>query len=456
MSNLTGAMSIAVRALLANQGALETTSNNIANVNTPGYSRQRPVLTEGNPVVEGTLVFGSGVVLASIESVRDAILELRMNGEAQSQGRLDAMVAAMRQVEPMFSGSSGQIGDQLAKFFNSVEQLASDPSSMPLRQGLLTAASNLAATFRNLSNNLQAQRTNLDLSVGQVVQQINVLTSQIARLNEQVMAMENVGQNASILIDQRTVLIRQLSELVDVSVIQSDNGITLTTANGAALVAGTRSFSLATRMDSSGVQHVLADADDITGLLNGGKLGGLLAVRDQELPGLLADLDTLATGLINALNAAHRGGFDLSGDAGGDLFAPPPVTGVGAAGTFAVQITDPALVAASSDGSPGSNGNLAALSAVRDQAVAAGQNPTDFYSNLVFKIGDEVSNNSAALDASNLILRQLENQRGGISGVSLDEEAANLIRFQHAYEASARVVNTVNELLDTVINLGRY
>jgi flagellar hook-associated protein 1 FlgK len=411
---------------------------------------------EGDPVVEGSLIFGSGVVLQTMESVRDEILELRMNGESQSQGRLDAMVSAMRQVEPMFSGSSGEIGEQLSKFSNSIDQLSSDPSSIPLRQGLLTAANNLAATFRNVSNNLQTQRSNVDLSVGQVVQQINVLTEQVARLNGQIMAMENVGQDASILIDQRTVLIRQLSQLVDVSVIKSDNGITLTTANGAALVTGNRSFSLAAQMDSSGVQHIFAQADDLTGLITGGKLAGLLQVRDQELPGLLSDLDTLAAGLINALNGAHRGGFDLDGNPGGDLFVAPAASGQGAAATFAVQVTDPALIAASSDGSPGSNGNLAVLSAVRSQPVASGQNPIDFYANLVFKVGDEVSNSAAALDASSLILRQLEDQRGSISGVSLDEEAANLIRYQHAYEASARVVNTINELLDTVINLGRY
>jgi flagellar hook-associated protein 1 FlgK len=121
-----------------------------------------------------------------------------------------------------------------------------------------------------------------------------------------------------------------------------------------------------------------------------------------------------------------------------------------------VQISDPALLAASSDRSPGSNGNLAQLLAVRNQAVVAGQTPIDFYATTVFKIGNAVATGSAAQDASSLILQQLENQRSSISGVSLDEEAANLMRYQRAFEAAARVVSTISEVMDTAVNLGRY
>jgi flagellar hook-associated protein 1 len=185
-------------------------------------------------------------------------------------------------------------------------------------------------------------------------------------------------------------------------------------------------------------------------------LAGLIEMRDQKLPALLADLDTLAAGVASSFNSAHRGGYDLSGTAGGDFFVPPPAGTQGAAGSFAVQISDPRLLAASSDRSPGSNGNLALLLALRTQSVAAGQSPSDFYANIVFKVGNEVANSSAAQDASNLILQQLQNQRSSISGVSLDEEAANLLRYQTAFEAAARVVSTISEVMDTAVNLGRY
>jgi flagellar hook-associated protein 1 FlgK len=154
--------------------------------------------------------------------------------------------------------------------------------------------------------------------------------------------------------------------------VKSDNTLTITTSSGDALVAGNKSFALTTQADFSGEQHVFAQGTDITAKLAGGSLAGVLAVRDQTIPSLRSDLDTLAAGLATALNAAHHQGTDLAGVAGGDLFSPPPAGGVDAAAGFSVLITDPSKVAASSDGSPGSNGNLTRLLAVQKQAVAAG------------------------------------------------------------------------------------
>jgi flagellar hook-associated protein 1 FlgK len=209
-------------------------------------------------------------------------------------------------------------------------------------------------------------------------------------------------------------------------------------------------------MGSGGMHQIFAGSTDITSSLPAGKLGGLLAMRDSGIPVLEGHLDQLAAGLATALNTAHRGGFDLNGNAGGDLFVPPPVGGVGAAGALSIAITDPSLLAASSDGTPGSNGNLAVLSAVHDQVVAGGQKPLDFYARIVFQVGSDTANTTAELDASQLILQQLEDQRSAISGVSLDEEAANMMRYQTAYQAAARVVTTVNDMLDAAVNLGRY
>jgi flagellar hook-associated protein 1 FlgK len=178
-------------------------------------------------------------------------------------------------------------------------------------------------------------------------------------------------------------------------------------------------------------------------------------MRDQKIPSVLAQLDTLAAGLANNVNMAHRGGFDLDGTQGGDLFVPPPATGAGAAATLAVQITDPSKLAASSDATrPGDNGNLLALAAVHDQSVSSGSSPTEYYSRIVFDVGNDISNNSAELDASQVMLRQLQDQRSSLSGVSLDEEATNLIRYQRAYEASARIISIINEMLQSIINIG--
>lgn len=455
MSGLFGSLSIAVGALLAEQNAQEVTANNVANANIPGYSRQRPDFVTNDPVVLGSLTFGTGVLLQKIESLRDPILELRIHEETQQQGSLDASVSAMQQVEVMFNNqSSGDLGQLMSNFFASLQQLSTDPGSLALRQNVLTAAGTLATGFQTITRNLQAQKTNLDLNVVQSVTQVNTLTAQIAQLNGQITGLENLGKDANTFIDQRNQLINQLSQLIDVSAIQSDNGLTLTTSNGTALVAGSRSFNLLTQIDVIGIQHIFSQGNDITSKITGGRLAGLIQVRDQKIPGIISQLDTLAAGFANAVNTANHAGFDLNGNAGGNLFVPPPTGGVAAG--LRVAITDPTLIAASSDGSPGSNGNVLVLAAVHDQAVANGQTPSDFYSNLVFDIGNDVSNGSAEQQASQLVLQQLQDQRGSISGVSLDEEAANLIQYQRAYDAAGRMVSTVNEMLDVAIHLGEF
>jgi len=456
MSSLFGTMSIALSGLLTEQGALGITTNNVANANTPGYSRQRPVLIEGDPVLQGSLTFGSGVVLANVQSLRDPILELRLNDETQQHSQLDTMVSAMQQIEVMFSGSNGSLGTQITNFFNSLQQLSSNAVSLSARQGVLSAAGNVANSFRTTVSNLRAQRSSLDLGVGQTVEQINVVTGQIAKLNQQISAIENLHQDAGTFVDQRTTLIRQLSEMVDVSVVKSDNTLTITTSSGYALVAGDRSFAVTNQLDPSGVQHIFSHGADITAKITGGSLAGVLAVRDQKIPALLADLDTLAGGLATAINSAHRNGTDLAGMAGGDFFTPPPAGNVGAASSMAVLITDPSKIAASSDGSPGSNGNLTQLLAVQNQTVTGGQSPINFYADMVFGIGSDVANGSAERDASDLILRQLQDQRSSLSGVSMDEEAANLIRYERSYQAAARVITAISEITDTAIQLGRY
>src|SRR5581483_6832959 len=257
-------LAIALSGLSAEQGALEATSNNVANVNTPGYSREVPVFATSNPIVVDPLTLGSGVILKKIESIRDSILESQIQQETQSNGELGALVSALSQIESGFSSTTADIGTAISKFFDSVNQMSTSPADLSLRQGVLTAADNVARAFNIVANNLTAQRTSLDQSGQQTVDQINQLTRQISELNGRISGIENTGQSAGTFIDQRTQLINELSSLIDVSVIPSDNTITLTTASGTALVAGQASFDLTATLDSSGEQHVFSQGHDIT------------------------------------------------------------------------------------------------------------------------------------------------------------------------------------------------
>ena len=454
MSGLSGSLSIALSALMANQQALEATANNVANANTPGYTRERPVLVPRDPVTLDPWTFGTGVVLEKLESLRDPILDLRVSQATQDQGKLNTSLAALEQLQVMFSSNDSGIGAAISNLFDSFQQLSTDPTSPSLRQGVLTAAGDLATAFKTTAHNLGTQRINLDLNVRDTVNQINMLTSQIAAVNVQISSLENLHEEASTFIDQRTSLIQQLSSLVDVSTINTENGLALTTSNGTPLVTGANSFALTTSPGTDGMQHIMAQGRDITAQLTSGKLAGLIQVRDQTIPKILSDLDQLAGELATALNAAQQQGFDLNGDAGENLFVTPPQGNVGAAANLAVAITDPSLIAASSDGSEGSNGNIANLLAVHDNPIVNGQKPMDFYANVVFQVGSYTSNAAADLDAANQVLLQLQDQRNSVSGVSLDEEATNMIQYQTAYQAAARVIATIQNLLLDTVNLG--
>lgn len=455
MSSLNASLAIALSGLIADQGALEATTNNVANVNTPGYSREEPVLAASDPIVVEPLTLGTGVTLQNIESIQDPILESQIAQQTQSENQYSTLTSALEQAQVNFTTTTGDIGTAISNFFNSINQLSTTPSDLSLRQGVLTAAGNLATAFNNTANSLTQQQGNLDLSVVQQVSQINQLSQQIAQLNGQVANLQNLDQNAGTFIDQRQQAIDQLSSLIDVSVIPADNSLTLTTANGAPLVTGQQSYQLTTQTNSAGLHEIYSEGNNITSEITSGQLGGTLAARDQAIPSILGQLDTLAAGIANSVNAVQTAGYDLNGNlaTNEDLFNPPPANTTGAAATLSVAMTNPSEIAASSDGSPGSNGNAQAMYALSTSGSISGQSPSDYYSGVVFNVGSQTANASAEQTASQAILQQLNDQDASVSGVSLNEEAANMVQYQDAFQASAQVVTSINDMMYAVIQM---
>jgi len=453
MPGLTTSLLTAMHALMAQQGAMDATTNNIANANTPGYSRQVPVLVESDPSNEGSLLYGNGVQLERYQSIRDELLDLRIQEETSQQSSAEAQTNAMQQIQPLFVTSGQDIGSQISAFFTSISQLSADPANLSLRTGMITAGQNLASSFHAAVSQLTEIQSGLNRSVVQDVGKINQIAQQIADLNSQLIPLQTGGQDGGSVKDQQTELVRQLSELTGVSVIETESGITVTTGSGTALVVGSRAFPLQTAMGSSGKQQVLSQGQDITATLNTGALGGALAVRDQVVPGILNQLDTLASDFSNSFNAVHQSGTDLNGVAGGDFFTPASSV-AGAAAHFNVALTDPAAIAASSDGSAGSNGNLTQLLTLQSSPLASGETPTDSYSSIVFQVGTLAANAQAESDASSMSLQQLSDQRSALSGVSVNEESVNLIRYQQAFEAAARVITTIDQLNQVALNMG--
>ena len=452
MASLNTSLQIAIQSLQAQQGALTATTNNIANVNTPGYTRKVAVLSESAPIVEGNLAIGGGVELEQFKSVRDDLLNLRINQETQQQSGAQAQVDALQQVESMFSSSSSGIGADMSAFFNSLSQLTTNPADLSLRQAVLGSAQNLASSFQQASSGLSQLQGSLNQDVTQTVTQVNQLTGQIATLNQQVAQMQGLGEDTGSIQDQRDQLVQQLSGLIGVSVISTNQGETLTTSNGSPLVVGSKSYSLTTAQDASGMEQVYSQGKNITSSIQGGQIGGDLQARDQTIAGFVSQLDTLAAQFSSAVNTVQQAGVDLSGNQGQNLFTPL-AAGPGAAANFNVAITDPSAIAAGSTQAAGDGGNLTRMIALQDQALPSGQTPMQSYSNFVFQVGQASSQAQANLQASTLIVNQLTDMQSSISGVSIDQETTNLIQYQNAYQAAARVITTVDDLTQTVLSM---
>jgi flagellar hook-associated protein 1 FlgK len=453
-------MSVALQSLLVQQGALEVTANNIANANTPGYSREVPILEESPPILSGNTMIGNGVTLKSVQSMRDNILDLRIDQETTQQSSLNSYVDSMNQVQALFNETQGTgLQTYLSNFFNSFQSLATDPTNSSLRQGVIVAGQDLAGAFSQTSQNLATIQQGLDQSVVQTVQQVNQLSAQVANLNQQIQEVSNSGDNPGSLEDQRDEALNNLSGLIDTAVVYSNNGtVSVSTTNGTLLVSGNQSEALTTQInDATGMNDVFAQGTDITSAIAGGQLQGLISARDDSIPSTQSSLDNLAAGIISAVNQQQKDGYDLNSAPGMDFFTPftPSASGsnAGAATTMAVALTSPDQVAASSNGTKGDNGNATALADLQNEPIVSGQTPGDYYSNLIDQVGNDVSNATSEQEAVGLVLQQLTNQQKSISGVSLDEEATNLITYQQAYEAAARVISTVDELNNAALNM---
>jgi flagellar hook-associated protein 1 len=454
MASLSTSLYTAMQSLDAATGALQITNNNIANANTPGYSRETVVLQQAAPTDDGGVSTGNGVVLEGYQSVRDELVQMQIQQETQAQSGANATLSAMQQIQPAFTTSTQDIGTEMSALFTSISNLSADPTSSSDGEAVITAGQNLATAFNTASNTLTTEQSGLNSEVTQDVSQINSLTQQIAALNPQIAAANVNGQNAGQLEDQQNQLMLSLSALTNVDVTQTPEGVTLSTGNGTPLVVGSQSYALQTTTGSNGMTQVLdQNGNNITESFTTGDLGGTIQTRDQIIPGLLNQLDTLANQFGNAMNTAQAQGYGSNGSPGQNFFNVPSTVSGSAAG-ISMAITDPSQIAASSDGTAGSNGNLANLSAVQNNALPSGQSPTEAYAGIVYQVGSLTSNATAESNATAASLLQLNDQLSSVSGVSIDEESANLITYQNAYEAAARVVTTVQALFTVTMSMG--
>jgi flagellar hook-associated protein 1 FlgK len=461
MGTITSLMDIAQQALMADQEALNVTSNNVANQNTAGYTREVVNFQSVDAVTLSGSSFGSGVT-ASATSQRDRVLEQQVQQQTQTQAQSGALESALQQIQNVFglssttdSASSTVLGTATTSFFSALSALTSNPSDTATRQNVLSTANTLAGAFNSAGNQLTQVSSSLNQQVVSDVGQVNSLTTTIASLNTQITSL-SPNADAGTLEDQRQLAIAQLSQLVGLDQISTENnGITLTTSGGAVLVSGSQSFAVSTTQVGGGT-HILAGvgSQDVTSNLTGGDLGGVLEARDQELPSYRNALDSLAYGIGTQVNQQNELGVDVNGNTGAALFSLPS-TQSGAATLIGVATTDPNAVAAASpgEGSAG-NANASALADLSNASIAGGQTASGFLASFLGQIGNDASAATTNNSAQQATLTQLTTQRDSLSGVSLDEEASNLTQYQRAYQAASQVFNIANSIMASALNLG--
>ena len=454
--SLTASLSTATQALFAQELELQVTNNNIANVNTAGYNREVVNLSEADPTQSGTISIGNGVNVEGIQSVQDELLTSRIQQQTSQESSANAQVSALNEIQTLFPSTGSSVAGSLSSFFTSLTALSTDPANTADRQTALSSAQTLVQQFNSVASGLSAAGTTLDTTVGTDVTQINQLTNQAANLNQELVSQKASGQSTGALSDQLNEVELQLAGLTNISVIHGDQGDSISTGNGTPLVLNSQSYALQTTTGSDGHLQVLdANGNNITSDITGGDLGGTIAVRDTQIPALESSLDTLANQFATSFNTSQTQGFDQNGNAGTALFTIPSTVSGSAAG-IALATTDPTKIAASSvsgSAASGSNGNLSHLTAIQNAALPSGGTVTTLSANLVYQVGSLTSNASTQSSSIQLSLTALKDQQGSVSGVSIDEESANLVQFQQAYEAAAKVITTIQSLFDTTINM---
>lgn len=454
MGGLNASLSIATSALNAQELALQTTNNNIANANTPGYSREIVDLSSAGAMTEDGVQVGDGVDATGVTSVRDQLLNMQIQSQTSSQSAADASSTILGLVQTYVSGTTGTVGSAMSSFFSSLSALSSAPTNAADRQTVISNAEDLVTAFHQTSQGMTSTQAGLDSQVSGDVGEINSIASQIATLNGQIGAQSGSSSGGSgTLEDQRSALEQNLSQLTGFSVSTGSDGDTITLGNGSVLVAGSKSYALSTTMNGSGLTQVADSTGSIiTDQISGGDLGGTLQTRDVTIPGLQSQLDTMANEFATAFNAAQSTGFDLNGNAGGNLFTIP-TTVAGSAADISMNTTDGSDLAVSSDTSQAGTGNLSNLTGVQSETLPSGANTTSAYASFVDAVGSAVSNANGTSTALGASLTQLSNLQSSVSGVSIDEESSNLIRYQQGYQAAAEVISTINTLFTTTLDM---
>jgi flagellar hook-associated protein 1 len=487
---ISNIFNIGAAGVRAQRLAIEVTGENIANVNTEGYSRQQVQFTEDTTNFSNGFLLGSGVRVADIQRSYDALLQQQLvtGGSASEQSQVEQ--SAMQRIEPLFNelGSDG-LGKAISDYFVAWQDLSLNPTGAAERQAVYTRGQTLTDTFHQVSGSLQATVSIANASLSEITAGISGMAANIARLNGMITATEQLGNpySANELRDQRDLLVQQLGGKAGITYYENRDGTVDIKLAGYELVVGQRYAEVynapansaqpasiyITPVGTPPVNNGATPPDaqiysQANVAINGnplnflGELGGTLRVRDVIIPEFQVKVDAIANSLVTSMNAAHASGFyfDAAGvqQVGGNFFDPAQLTasGIRLAATLTQttiaagnQWADPPTNTVPASQVPGNNSNAKYIASLQTSSVG------NSYTALVSEIGVKVQTAENSARNNENFMRQISNLRESHAGVSLDEELTNLVKYQRAFEGSAKLINVATEMLDTVLGLVR-
>jgi flagellar hook-associated protein 1 len=462
---ITSVLNIAKNAMSATQTAIQVTSHNVANVNTSGYSRQEAVLTETTPIPTGAGLLGNGVTVETIKRYCNKFLDSAIAVKNSTLQQQKTMATYFEQIQSVLEESNLNLSKTITDFFNSWQDLSTDPTSTSVRTTIVTRGENVCDTVRNVYTSLKDMQATLNSSVGEEISNINSLVSKIADLNQKILDGGVSGGVAGDYVDQRNQLFKELSGMIGVTSIEDEHGrMTVMTTSGKVLVDNTQYWNLHTMVDSDTGYNRIAWEDhsgnltDITDEISSGSIRSLVQMRDQYIgDGFLEQIDGLAETIIAAVNSIHETGTTLNGTTGILFFEE--VTGNYA---LNMKVSDQVLAdvrnvsATSSSDNPTDNDialQIADLSSSELSINGTFCTISDYVALLTSTIGDLTGNAQDLSTYEQNTMDTLESQRASVSGVSIDEEMANLIKYQYAYQAAARLFSVADELFKSLLGV---
>lgn len=457
-------LGVGAKGLSASQAGVRSTSQNITNMNTAGYRAQSADVVAASPYSQHGFYQANGVQVVGYSHNANAALDDSLRGATSDSTGASVRSGVLDRAESVFTDMKGTgLSSSLDNLFSAFESFAAAPQDTIARNGVLNAADSFASDFNSYASQLSSLTAEVNEQVDGAVEEINSLTSQISELNDEIAGN---GSNVPLdLVDRRDQLMKDLSEKVEIDVITHDNGVADVSLKGSGvpLVISDTQYKLETGTNADGNKTVIGhrhggDAD-VTESLRGGKLGGLIAARDTDLAEVGDQLDEMAFNVASAINAVHEAGFDQSGTAGLPMFTTT-ATAEGAAGALRLNSAlegNPQLLAgaATAADAPGDNTVANQLAELSDTKMADGKTPGEALRGILTSYGEAANRAEVRATATASATTSLEETWQSQSGVSVDEEMTNLMKYQTSYQAAARVVTIADSLLEETIGLVR-